>query len=472
MPGGLRQAFFVEFHRSRAELFFALFPLAIGGKHNEGLQASDAGRQDLTNACSSLEIPAMRFHFPLALCLLANLAFGPGLLASDQPQAERKKLIQRVQEQLEVAIADAKHFRELEAPKWAEEAEERATQLKKRLKELSQERVEEKTKPAEEESRRKDPPREKVRAKDEGDAKQTKDGNIDQSAEWLASTKTMLARLRRQAERLRDEGQPQEGLRLAERIAHSMELTQQVAALSEKINQLTKSNQPDEAQAIRKEREALMREVKEILADMVGPRPERPDEGARRNELEQLERKLMEVRRNGPPEAIRDLEVAIDKLRQGHGEHAAEGARRRQMLVKELEALRGKLRHQPANEEEKRRYQGAEARIAELENLLRQMEHAPGHAEKEHGHAKIQERIEHLRIAANHLKQADAHDIAQELMRRADQMQKELEVAMQKRAEGREHAGPLGELHRQLQQMREENEILKREIQEIRRSRN
>jgi hypothetical protein len=180
----------------------------------------------------------------------------------------------------------------------------------------------------------------------------------------------------------------------------------------------------------------------------------------------------MEVRRNGPPEAIRDLEVAIDKLRQGHGEHAAEGARRRQMLVKELEALRGKLRHQPANEEEKRRYQGAEARIAELENLLRQMEHAPGHAEKEHGHAKIQERIEHLRIAANHLKQADAHDIAQELMRRADQMQKELEVAMQKRAEGREHAGPLGELHRQLQQMREENEILKREIQEIRRSRN
>jgi transposase-like protein len=43
---------------------------------------------------------------------------------------------------------------------------------------------------------------------------------------------------------------------------------------------------------------------------------------------------------------------------------------------------------------------------------------------------------------------------------------------MQQRAEGREDAGPLGELHRQLQQMREENEILKREIQEIRRSRN
>ncbi|MFM8173639.1 MAG: hypothetical protein ACKN81_08845, partial [Pirellulaceae bacterium] len=118
----------------------------------------------------------MRFHFPLALCLLTNLVSGPSLLASDEPHAERKRLIQRVQEQLEVAVADAKQFRELEAPKWAEEAEERAAQLKKRLKELSQDQSEEKEKPSKDDASRKDPPREKVRLKEEA-ARPAKDAS-------------------------------------------------------------------------------------------------------------------------------------------------------------------------------------------------------------------------------------------------------------------------------------------------------
>ncbi|MFM8325650.1 MAG: hypothetical protein ACKN9U_12375 [Pirellulaceae bacterium] len=413
----------------------------------------------------------MRFHFPLALYLLANLVSGPSLLASDEPHAERKRLIQRVQEQLEVAIADAKHFRELEAPKWAEEAEERAAQLKKRLKELSQDQSEEKEKPPKDDASRKDPPREKVRLKEEA-ARPAKDASNDEAAQWLASTKTMLARLRRQSERLRDEGQPQEGLRMAERVAQSMALTSQVAALTEKINQLAKDNRPDQAQAIRKEREVLMREVKELLASITQPKTEKPNDEARRQELEQLERKLMEVRRNGPPEAIRDIEVAMEKLRHGQREQqAAPEEGRRRKLTEELEALRNKLRQPPSNDEEMRRYQGAEARIAELENLLRQMEHGPGHVEMNPRHSMIMERIEHLRAAANHLKQADAHDIAQELMRRSEQMQRELEAARKHGPEGRAHPGPLGELHQQLQQMREENEILKREIRELRQPR-
>lgn len=413
----------------------------------------------------------MRFHFPLALCLLANLVSGPSLLASDEPHAERKRLIQRVQEQLEVAIADAKHFRELEAPKWAEEAEERAAQLKKRLKELSQDQSEEKEKPPKDDASRKDPPREKVRLKEEA-ARPAKDASNDEAAQWLASTKTMLARLRRQSERLRDEGQPQEGLRMAERVAQSMALTSQVAALTEKINQLAKDNRPDQAQAIRKEREVLMREVKELLASITQPKTEKPNDEARRQELEQLERKLMEVRRNGPPEAIRDIEMAMEKLRHGQREQqAAPEEGRRRKLTEELEALRNKLRQPPSNDEEMRRYQGAEARIAELENLLRQMEHGPGHVEMNPRHSMIMERIEHLRAAANHLKQADAHDIAQELMRQSEQMQRELEAARKHGPEGHAHPGPLGELHQQLQQMREENEILKREVQELRQPR-
>jgi hypothetical protein len=406
----------------------------------------------------------MRFHFPLALCLLANLVSGPSLLASDEPHAERKRLIQRVQEQLEVAIADAKHFRELEAPKWAEEAEERAAQLKKRLKELSQDQSEEKEKPPKDDASRKDPPREKVRLKEEA-ARPAKDASNDEAAQWLASTKTMLARLRRQSERLRDEGQPQEGLRMAERVAQSMALTSQVAALTEKINQLAKDNRPDQAQA-------MMREVKELLASITQPKTEKPNDEARRQELEQLERKLMEVRRNGPPEAIRDIEVAMEKLRHGQREQqAAPEEGRRRKLTEELEALRNKLRQPPSNDEEMRRYQGAEARIAELENLLRQMEHGPGHVEMNPRHSMIMERIEHLRAAANHLKQADAHDIAQELMRQSEQMQRELEAARKHGPEGHAHPGPLGELHQQLQQMREENEILKREIRELRQPR-
>lgn len=413
----------------------------------------------------------MRFHFPLALCLLTNLVSGPSLLASDEPHAERKRLIQRVQEQLEVAVADAKHFRELEAPKWAEEAEERAAQLKKRLKELSQDQSEEKEKPPKDDASRKDPPREKVRLKEEA-ARPAKDASNDEAAQWMASTKTMLARLRRQSERLRDEGQPQEGLRMAERVAQSMALTSQVAALTEKINQLTKDNRLDQAQAIRKEREVLMREVKELLASITQPKTEKPNDEARRQELEQLERKLMEVRRNGPPEAIRDIEVAMEKLRHGQREQqAAPEEGRRRKLTEELEALRNKLRQPPSNDEEMRRYQGAEARIAELENLLRQMEHGPGHVEMNPRHSMIMERIEHLRAAANHLKQADAHDIAQELMRRSEQMQRELEAARKHGPEGHAHPGPLGELHQQLQQMREENEILKREIRELRQPR-
>jgi hypothetical protein len=413
----------------------------------------------------------MRFHFPLALCLLTNLVSGPSLLASDEPHAERKRLIQRVQEQLEVAVADAKHFRELEAPKWAEEAEERAAQLKKRLKELSQDQSEEKEKPPKDDASRKDPPREKVRLKEEA-ARPAKDASNDEAAQWLASTKTMLARLRRQSERLRDEGQPQEGLRMAERVAQSMEMTRQVAALTERINQLAKDNRPDQAQAIRKEREVLMREVKELLASITQPKTEKPNDEARRQELEQFERKLMEVRRNGPPEAIRDIEVAMEKLRHGQREQqAASEEGRRRKLTEELEALRNKLRQPPSNDEEMRRYQGAEARIAELENLLRQMEHGPGHVEMNPRHSMIMERIEHLRAAANHLKQADAHDIAQELMRQSEQMQRELEAARKHGPEGHAHPGPLGELHQQLQQMREENEILKREIRELRQPR-
>lgn len=413
----------------------------------------------------------MRFHFPLALCLLANLVSGPSLLASDEPHAERKRLIQRVQEQLDVAVADAKHFRELEAPKWAEEAEERAAQLKKRLKELSQDQSEEKEKLPKDDASRKDPPREKVRLKEEA-ARPAKDASNDEAAQWLASTKTMLARLRRQSERLRDEGQPQEGLRMAERVAQSMALTSQVAALTEKINQLAKDNRPDQAQAIRKEREVLMREVKELLASITQPKTEKPNDEARRQELEQLERKLMEVRRNGPPEAIRDIEVAMENLRHGQREQqAAPEEGRRRKLTEELEALRNKLRQPPSNDEEMRRYQGAEARIAELENLLRQMEHGPGHVEMNPRHSMIMERIEHLRAAANHLKQADAHDIAQELMRQSEQMQRELEAARKHGPEGHAHPGPLGELHQQLQQMREENEILKREIRELRQPR-
>jgi hypothetical protein len=50
----------------------------------------------------------MRFRSPLALCLLASLASASSLQAADEPQAERKKLIQRVQEQLDVAIAGPK----------------------------------------------------------------------------------------------------------------------------------------------------------------------------------------------------------------------------------------------------------------------------------------------------------------------------------------------------------------------------
>jgi hypothetical protein len=259
---------------------------------------------------------------------------------------------------------------------------------------------------------------------------------------------------------------------MAERVAQSMALTSQVAALTEKINQLAKDNRPDQAQAIRKEREVLMREVKELLASITQPKTEKPNDEARRQELEQLERKLMEVRRNGPPEAIRDIEVAMEKLRHGQREQqAAPEEGRRRKLTEELEALRNKLRQPPSNDEEMRRYQGAEARIAELENLLRQMEHGPGHVEMNPRHSMIMERIEHLRAAANHLKQADAHDIAQELMRQSEQMQRELEAARKHGPEGHAHPGPLGELHQQLQQMREENEILKREIRELRQPR-
>ncbi|MFN8766214.1 MAG: hypothetical protein ACK5ZC_17210, partial [Pirellulaceae bacterium] len=377
-----------------------------------------------------------------------------------------------VQEQLEVAIADAKHFRELEAPKWAEEAEERAQQLKKRLKELSQDQSDEKEKTSKDANSRKDPPQEKGRKKEDVAAKPTKDATAERVEQWIASTRAMQTRLQRQSQRLRDGGQRQEGDRMAERVAKSMELTEQVAALTEMINQLAKSERPEEAQAVRKKREALMQEVKEILAPITQPKSGNPDAEARRQELEQLERKLMEVRRNGPPEAIRDIEMAMEKLRHGQREHdAAPNQERRRQLAEELEVLRNKLRQPPSNEEEKRRYQGAEARVAELENLLRQMEHGPGHAEMNPRHSRVIERIEHLRAAANHLKQAEAHDIAQELMHRSDQMQRELEASMKQGPEGRPHPGPLGELHRQLQQMREENEILKREVQELRQPR-
>lgn len=83
------------------------------------------------------------------------------------------------------------------------------------------------------------------------------------------------------------------------------------------------------------------------------------------------------------------------------------------------------------------------------------------------GHAA--RRLQHVRVAAENLKAAEMHDMAHELMKKAESMEHDIQVAkvelakMMHDAESKDPE-PKGEL----QQLRSENEALRREMKELR----
>jgi phage shock protein A len=87
--------------------------------------------------------------------------------------------------------------------------------------------------------------------------------------------------------------------------------------------------------------------------------------------------------------------------------------------------------------------------------------------------AKLEEmgrRIKHFRTAAENLREAGAHDVAKELMEKAEHMEREArEAKMRLTKEGDDRPGPkMGPLAGPLQEMREQIERLRAELNELR----
>lgn len=83
---------------------------------------------------------------------------------------------------------------------------------------------------------------------------------------------------------------------------------------------------------------------------------------------------------------------------------------------------------------------------------------------------KVGQRVHHLRIASQHAKQADVHELAHQLMARAEDLEHDMQAAKkQLAAEMQAFAEQPGQGHsEQVSKLKEENEQLRAEIRELR----
>ncbi|MFO1000398.1 MAG: hypothetical protein U0936_08665 [Planctomycetaceae bacterium] len=201
------------------------------------------------------------------------------------------------------------------------------------------------------------------------------------------------------------------------------ELKSRARAVKSEAAQLLENGHKEEAEKLFQESKALMARAME-LSGKKGPdhRSENPD-------IAHLK------------ERLQDLRAAREK---------AEAAKAPEQEIREL----------------REQITGTERKLGELMKRQQKPEIPPQYREHAEKLEQTARRIKHVRVAAENLKAAEMHDMAHELIDRAEAMEKELHAAKEKIAHAmKDHGAGNGE---ETLKLRTENEHLRAELVELR----
>jgi hypothetical protein len=201
------------------------------------------------------------------------------------------------------------------------------------------------------------------------------------------------------------------------------ELKARARAVKSEAAQLLENGHKEEA-------EKLFRESKELMAramELSGKKG--PEHGSENPDIAHLK------------ERLQDLRAAREK---------AEALKAPEQEIRELREL----------------ISGTERKLGELMKRHHKPEIALRHQEHAEKLEQTSRRIRHVRMAAENLKAAEMHDMAHELMNRAEMMENELHAAKEEFAHAMKVQRP--EKGDEIQKLREENEHLRAELNELR----
>lgn len=201
------------------------------------------------------------------------------------------------------------------------------------------------------------------------------------------------------------------------------ELKARARAVKSEASQLLENGHKEEA-------EKLFRESKELMAramELSGKKG--PEHGSENPDIAHLK------------ERLQDLRTAREK---------AEASKAPEQEIREL----------------REQIDGTERKLAELSKRHHKPEIALQHREHAERLEQTARRIRHVRMAAENLKAAEMHDMAHELMNRAEMMEKELHAAKEEFAHAMKAQRP--EKGDEIHKLREENEHLRAELNELR----
>lgn len=249
--------------------------------------------------------------------------------------------------------------------------------------------------------------------------------------------------LQEEAEQLARNGHAEEAEKLQRRAAEMMEHAEDIARGIGEHREQAHRNQ--ELRELQEQLEQHHRRISEAV-EQLGP--EHPEVAELRERAQQLAREIREIdSHRGPRPEPRERE--IDELH----EHLRQMRLHHQELSQRLEP------DHPERRELRREIEQAERRLEELTT------DRPHHPEAE----EIARRLEHMHIAADNLRAAGLHDIAEHVMQRAAQTERELpgnhEPGPQHESPAHE---PMQELLRQLEEIRHQVGRLSDEVNELR----
>lgn len=202
------------------------------------------------------------------------------------------------------------------------------------------------------------------------------------------------------------------------------ELKARARAVKSEAAQLLENGHKEEA-------EKLFQESKELMARAMELSGKKPDHGSENPDIAHLK------------ERLQDLRAAREK---------AEAAKAPEQ---ELHKLREQI-------------SGAERKLGELMKRHQKPDLPPQHREQAEKLEQTSRRIRHVRMAAENLKAAEMHDMAHDLMNRADAMEKELQAAKEEFAQAMKAHAP--EKSEEIHKLRNENEHLRAELNELRKA--
>ncbi len=170
--------------------------------------------------------------------------------------------------------------------------------------------------------------------------------------------------------------------------------------------------------------------------------------------IEEAERQEVRARDNGPrPEIEREFGHLKERL---------------QDLLARQRQLREKDAPEPERAEVREQIAGTERELAALRE---RMGDGPPRPEFEAQARKIEQttrRIHHIRVAAENLKAAEAHDLAMQLMEKAEAMEREVGEAKERLVREMEQRGKPDPRDAEIRELREQNERLRGKIWELR----